>query len=186
LVSSTYVSVKDNPPAKDGLSVEDCERIIVSLLLEKVLSTNPIWNAYSTVIYFVLGSLGSRMEQSENPRFVIQLPKLDESSTAKPTAAAAQSKSRKSVASGGDWLSVKSKGEKKAASTKSKPAKKAKTTKKKAAKTKRVPAKRVVKARPKRDNSDVIELLSDDDSKPTAEKEDLWNSESSDEAEFED
>jgi hypothetical protein len=128
------------------------------------------------------------MEQSENPRFVIQLPKLDESSTAKPTAAAAQSKSRKSVASGGDWLSVKSKGEKrkKAASTKSKPAKKAKTTKKKAAKTKRVPAKRVVKARPKRDNSDVIELLSDDDSKPTAEKEDLWNSESSDEAEFED
>jgi hypothetical protein len=39
-------SVKDNPPAKDGLSVEECERIITSLLLEKVLATNPIWNAY--------------------------------------------------------------------------------------------------------------------------------------------
>lgn len=39
-------SVKDNPPAQDGLTVEVCERIITSLLLEKVIATDPIWNAY--------------------------------------------------------------------------------------------------------------------------------------------
>lgn len=39
-------SVKDNLPGKDDLTAEDCERIIVSLLLEKVFATNPIWNAY--------------------------------------------------------------------------------------------------------------------------------------------
>jgi hypothetical protein len=41
--------VKENPPAKDGLTVEECERIIISLLLENVLATNPIWNAYEYV-----------------------------------------------------------------------------------------------------------------------------------------
>jgi hypothetical protein len=39
-------SVKENPPAKDGLSVEDCERIIVSLILEKVFAPKIVWGAY--------------------------------------------------------------------------------------------------------------------------------------------
>jgi len=39
-------SILDNPPAKDGISLDSCERIIISLLLENVLATNPIWNAY--------------------------------------------------------------------------------------------------------------------------------------------
>jgi hypothetical protein len=46
-------SVKNNPPSKDGLNLDDCERIITSLLLEKVLATNPVWNAYEYVRVFL-------------------------------------------------------------------------------------------------------------------------------------
>jgi hypothetical protein len=47
---SSNIRVKDNPPAKDGLTSDDCERIITSLLLEKVIATNPVWNAYEYVV----------------------------------------------------------------------------------------------------------------------------------------
>jgi hypothetical protein len=122
----------------------------------------------STVIYFVLGPLGHQMLQSDNPRFVIQLPKRETKKAAvvKPTKASKQSKARKTVAKDGEWLSAKPKAtkRKKAASTKSKPTKKAKTktTKKKATKP-AAGSKKSAKAQPKQMNSEVIELLSDDD-----------------------
>ena len=40
------ISVKENPPAKDGLSADDCERIIISLILENIIQPSPVWNAY--------------------------------------------------------------------------------------------------------------------------------------------
>jgi hypothetical protein len=44
--SILYHSVKDNPPGKDGLSTDDCERIIVALLLEGIVKANPKWTPY--------------------------------------------------------------------------------------------------------------------------------------------
>jgi hypothetical protein len=39
-------SVKDNPPAKDGLSVDECEHIVVSMILENILDIAPEWGTY--------------------------------------------------------------------------------------------------------------------------------------------
>jgi len=41
-----FYSVKSNPPAADGLSASDCERVIIALLVEDVFDTNIVWNAY--------------------------------------------------------------------------------------------------------------------------------------------
>ena len=38
-------SVKSNPPGKE-LTVDDCERIVICLLLENVISPNVVWNAH--------------------------------------------------------------------------------------------------------------------------------------------
>ncbi|GKZ00452.1 hypothetical protein MPSEU_000997700 [Mayamaea pseudoterrestris] len=38
--------IKDNPPNKDGLSVEDCERIVISMILENIFAPHVVWGAY--------------------------------------------------------------------------------------------------------------------------------------------
>ena len=43
---SVCCSVRDNPPSKDGLSVDDCERIIISLIVAGVFELNVVWGAY--------------------------------------------------------------------------------------------------------------------------------------------
>lgn len=142
------------------------------------------------------------MEQSANPKFVVQLPKRESKKVAvvKPTKASKQSRARKTVANDGEWLSAKPKAakRKKAATAKSKIAKKGKvkTTKKKATKP-AATTKKSAKAQPKRVSTEVIELLSDDDESSVDvplvtlkqdserdEDEELWDDGSSDE-EFE-
>jgi len=39
-------SVKDNTPRKEGLTGDDCERIVVSMLLSNILATDAKWTAY--------------------------------------------------------------------------------------------------------------------------------------------
>lgn len=229
--------MQDNPPGKDGLSVDSCERIIISLLLENVLAPNPVWSAYecvavihcfvakisvvyvtsshlvilasisiSTVIYFVLGVKGRAILQSPNPNFIIRLPKQEPKKAAakNPTKATKQSKARKAVADDGEWLSAKPKAKKrKKAATKAKRSKaakkkstkaKAKTTKKKAAK---VPTKSAAKhSKAQLADSEVIDLLSDDEDDESADdvpltslkrdesksaEEELWDDDESDE-----
>ena len=50
-------SVQENPPSKEGLSSDDCERIIISLLLESIIHTDPKWTAYEYVSFEALKSL---------------------------------------------------------------------------------------------------------------------------------
>jgi hypothetical protein len=185
--------VKNNPPAKDGLSLDDCERIITSLLLEKVLATNPVWNAYeyvvivnfficfvlcrhsflcfifSTVIYIVLGELGMKMLHSVNPKFIVRLPKRDDAkaAAAKVTKASKQSAVRKTVPKDGTWLSTKSKAVKRKKATTAKAKKPSKAAKVKTASKKAAVAvpKKSKKAASRVASAEVIELSSDDESR---------------------
>jgi hypothetical protein len=154
--------------------------------------------ANSTVIYFKLGGLGSKVLRSENPKIIVHLPKRDEhtpGTKAASTKAAKKSKARKTIASEGtEWLSAKPKAKKRKMAAKAKKPTKAK--KQKTEKPKKKTAKkatRSVKSLPDR-REEVIELLSDDDDSiedvPLAslkrdgnknEAEDLWEDESSEE-----
>jgi len=162
------------------------------------------------VIYFVLGPKGRAILQSPNPNFIVRLPN-EEPKKAAPTItkASKQSKARKAVADDGDWLAAKPKAKKrKKAATKTKGSKATKkktkakaktaTTKKRAAKA--APTKSTTsRTKSKPADSEVIDLLSDDDddsvdvpltslkrdSSKSAE-ETLWDDEESDEeCEFE-
>ena len=46
LLFSFVDSVKDNPPSTDGLKSDDCERILISLLLEGLIEPSIRWTAY--------------------------------------------------------------------------------------------------------------------------------------------
>jgi hypothetical protein len=156
----------------------------------------------STVIYFKLGGLGSRVLRSENPKIIVHLPKREEKTSggtkATSTKAAKKSKARKTIASeGSEWLSAKPKAKKRTIATKAKKPTKAK--KQKTAKPKKKTAKkatRSAKSLPIR-SEEVIELLSDDDSIEDAppaslkregnknDAEDLWEDDDSSEEEYE-
>lgn len=158
------------------MTQDDCERIITSLLLEKVVSTNPKWNAYDTVIYLVLGELGPNMLSSTNPKFVVRLPLREDTKVAasKVTKAAKQSTLRQTLAKDGEWLSTKptSVKRKKAATAKTKPkaktikpAKKIKgnSTKKAVSKVTTAGKTKAAKLQTAGKTTEIIELSSDDD-----------------------
>ncbi|KAL7532884.1 hypothetical protein ACHAXR_012305, partial [Thalassiosira sp. AJA248-18] len=65
--------LKDNPPGND-LNKEECERVVVSLLLEDILHPDIVFNAYNTIVYIILGPKGIPMCQSSNPRVEVCLP----------------------------------------------------------------------------------------------------------------
>jgi len=65
--------VNDNPPGKD-LSKEDCERVIVYLLLQDVFHPNIVFTAYTSIVYIILGPMGPNMLASTNPRAEIGFP----------------------------------------------------------------------------------------------------------------
>jgi hypothetical protein len=157
--------------------------------------------AHSTVIYFKLGGLGSKVLCSENPKIIVHLPIRDEhtpGTKSASTKAAKKSKARKTIVSEGtEWLSAKPKAKKRTIATKAKKPTKAK--KQKTAKPKKKTAKkatRSAKSLPIR-SEEVIELLSDDDSIEDAppaslkregnknDAEDLWEDDDSSEEEYE-
>lgn len=139
-VDTDFSFLKENSPAKD-LSKEECERIVISLLLENVLEPNVVFTAYNTICYIRVTQKGQQLLRSQNPRVAIRLPVK-----AKPSAAksAKSPKNPLAIADGDGWISPKNQqnptaaGKRKSASKK-KPTKK-KTTNK--AKAKKPPAKK--------------------------------------------
>jgi hypothetical protein len=43
---SLSFSVQDYPPSMNGLTLDECERIIISLLLESVFEPKVVWGPY--------------------------------------------------------------------------------------------------------------------------------------------
>lgn len=74
--------IKDNPPGKD-LSKEDCERIVIALMLENVLEPNVVFTAYNTICYIRATQKGHQLLRSQNPRVEIRFPVKAKSSSAK-------------------------------------------------------------------------------------------------------
>lgn len=52
----------------------ECERIIVSLLVEDVLHPKIVYTSYNTICYIVLGPRGHDMLSSRNPRVFVSFP----------------------------------------------------------------------------------------------------------------
>ncbi|KAL7562089.1 hypothetical protein ACA910_015410 [Epithemia clementina (nom. ined.)] len=100
--------VLDYPPAADDLSVDECERIIIALLLERILCFHIHWTAYSAVAYLRLAApRGLQLIQSAQPKMIVRFPKrhpVDKAAVVKKKKMGA-----KATASGGEWLQAKSK-----------------------------------------------------------------------------
>ncbi|GAX11626.1 ATP-dependent DNA helicase Q1 [Fistulifera solaris] len=155
--------VQENPPSKDNLSSDDCERIIIALLLENIIQSEPKWSAYDTIIYVVLGPLGHRLLQSPNPQVTVSLPKHLESKSLKPASTKTRPKERKTSASDGAWLTTR---KRKVPAQQSAAKKKTKVSNKPMSKATRA-KKANVKAKPAKVSLDVIEIFSDkSDSEP--------------------
>jgi hypothetical protein len=173
--------VEDYPPK--GLSAEDCERIVIALVVEEVFEPNVVWTAYDSIVYLRLGRRGVALLHSPDPKIIIRFPIRDD---AKSTST--QNTARKSITGEGEWLTTKT-----TAGRKKKVTSKRTTTKKPPVK-KKAPAKKsnVAKAPPKpqrkaakKRTSELIELSSDE-SDVNAEADDLMSDqESDDELEFE-
>lgn len=154
---SPYDCVKSNPPNKD-LTIDECERIVVSLLLEEILAPKIAYTAYSTIMYVVLGQHGHRLIASPNPRVNIRFPKRP----TKASNANTEARARKSIASNDSgWIDTKPKLKRKSATTTTKTSKSKPTTKIAAARS-------VKKRKPvgtgKKAEDLVIELSSDESS----------------------
>jgi hypothetical protein len=178
---TTLPCVQANPPAKDKLSMDDCERIIMALLVEQVFTFYVHWTAYQAVPYLRVGQRGLALLQSTQPTILVRFPKKLQST--KETAALAELAARKAVPTNGEWLQVKPRAKRKkpssvvaatAASKKKKTAikakpraktmtqKKSKATTTTAAATKKKSLQQQALLE-KNNTSEVIELLSDDD-----------------------
>ncbi len=138
-VDTNFNFLKDNPPAKD-LSKEECERIVIALLLENVLEPNVVFTNYNTICYFRATQTGQQLLRSQNPRVEVRFPVKAKSTAAKSSRSP---KNPLAVADDDGWISSKkpSAARKKKSATKAKPAEK-KTAKKVKAKGKKPPAKK--------------------------------------------
>lgn len=137
---SDFSFLKENSPAKD-LSKEECERIVIALLLENVLEPNVVFTAYSTICYIRATQKGQQLLRSQNPRVEIRFPVKAKSSSTKSSRSP---KNPLAVADDDGWISPKIQQESKAAG-KRKSASKKKSTKKNTAnrpKGKKPPAKK--------------------------------------------
>ena len=183
--------VLEYPPAKDNLTVDECERIIVSLLLERILCFHIHWTAYSAVAYLrVTSPLGHQFcEASQYPKMIVRFPlpqdSLDtNSTTTSKNKAKGQTKRVASSSKQGEWLEAKPKAasrkrksskttttvskKKAATTTKAKRQRKSSTDSKKTPRATKAPTTKT-KTGPKTSASrvstetEVIELFSDDD-----------------------
>lgn len=59
-----FFSVKENPPAKDDLTVTECERIVIMLLVEGILDYYLVFNAYEYVLWVSLHSTKTSLPHS--------------------------------------------------------------------------------------------------------------------------
>ncbi len=70
---SNFSFLKDNPPGND-LAKDECERVVIYLILEDVLHPKVVYTAYNTIVYLVLGPNGQKLLDSTNPRAEISFP----------------------------------------------------------------------------------------------------------------
>ena len=142
--------VKAYPPGND-LNKEECDRVIVSMMIEGVFEPKVIYNSYGSNVYLQLTSKGQRLIGSVNPEMKMQLPKRkakeakQSKSSLRAAAARPSSTSSSESAAGDGWISTKT-------SKKKKRNKKASTSKKRRRPSKSSAA-----------ENDVIILSSSDD-----------------------
>ena len=142
--------VKAYPPGND-LNKEECDRVIVSMMIEGVFEPKVIYNSYGSNVYLQLTSKGQRLIGSVNPEMKMQLPKRkakeakQSKSSLRAAAARPSSTSSSERAAGDGWVSTKT-------SKKKKRNKKASTSKKRRRPSKSSAA-----------ENDVIILSSSDD-----------------------
>lgn len=134
---SDFKFLKDNSPGAD-LSKEECERIVIALLLENVLEPNVVFTAYNNICYIRVSQKGQQLLRSQNPRVAVHFPVKSKSSTksskspSNPLALAdeegwiSRSSEKKSKASGKRKSSVAKKSETSKAKAKKNPTKKRK------------------------------------------------------------
>lgn len=165
-------SVAENPPGKD-LTPEECERVVVALLVEGVLKVRVKFNAYDGAVYMLLGPPARGLAASPKPSVVMNFPKKEAKKRAAETNKA---NARKSVADEDGWLSAKKPARKKGGrSDATSVATKKKATSKKATTTRKRKQSAIVKEKQKaskKRNSksfnndaafDIIELSSSED-----------------------
>ncbi len=123
LSSSNHYSVKENPPNK-VFTKDECERIIVSLMIADVLFPNVKFTTYNNIVYIGLKGGPRAMEMLERvPKVRLRLPVRDR------TEAPKSSKKKSSPTQGQrGWISKKTPTAKKRATKRST---KAKATKRK-------------------------------------------------------
>ena len=98
-----FDSVADNPPGKE-LTLEECERVVIALLLEGIFSVRVAYNAYDSVVYWNLGNAGHNLLASPDPKVVMTFPRREGK---KGTGDSNKSKARKAIADEEGWLSAK-------------------------------------------------------------------------------
>ena len=102
--------VLDHPPAKDKLSVDECERIIIALLVEQVLCFHIHWTSYSAVAYLRLAAPRGHqlLQSSRQPKMIVRFPirhVMDKAAVVKK-----KKTGPKSVSNGdGTWLETRPK-----------------------------------------------------------------------------
>lgn len=135
---SNFKFIQDNPPGVD-LNKEECERIVIALLLENVLEPNVVFTAYNSICYFRATQKGYQLLRSQNPRVEVRFPVK-----AKPSAKSSKTlKNPLALTDDDGWISTKNQQKPKVAGKRKSSSKK--TTKGKTAskmKTKKNPTKK--------------------------------------------
>jgi hypothetical protein len=172
-------SVSENPPSPD-LNKDECERVVMSLILVGLFNFRIAYNAHCTLCYIELSADGHKLTTSRDPTFVVGFPKRKperRQNTGSTATGTRKVGPRKAVTDKDGWLSSQSPAKKKtkkpntgAGATKQKAALKKATTAKKRKRGSTVKGKpKTVKSRVKGAASSsvssvIIELSSSDDS----------------------
>lgn len=191
-----YYSLKNNPPNKD-LTTEECERIIVTLLIEETFNPRIVTNKYSSCVYLDIAPHVPQMIVSEKLQVPIALPKREASATSATIRTSATTTQNKAPRSTG-WTTktstalvskLKAAAPKKKAAPKA-PKKKATAPKKKKKATTKTRKENKPRAANRKSAASVIDLLLDDDDDDEEEEapstaEMLWLSDDDDDDEYE-
>lgn len=109
--------IRDYPPAPE-LTRDECERIVLCLMVENVLLPKVVTNKYSSSMYIQPGPKAYGLAHSDNPHVTMSFPlkKAKAAASSSSTSASekrvstgkkATSKAKKSDSSSGGWISTK-------------------------------------------------------------------------------
>ena len=86
--------VKEYPPGTD-LNKDECERLLITLVLERVMDFRVVFTAYGSNAYLRLTQKGQRLVHAPNPVINIRLPKRKARASRKSSASSLTAKSTK-------------------------------------------------------------------------------------------